>query len=204
MGGAMYDLESECSPRPFTRSGAETEGLPAALRADCARCAGLCCVLPAFDAEQGFGFDKPAHTACRHLTPARRCRIHAELGARGFAGCVSFDCYGAGQRVTQELLPATDWRTSAEAKERLSRAYASCLALHRLMALLVTARAGFCSALDARIRPQLARLEELARSEAALAGTLDLAALEKQTLGLAREVFSLRRQQAERGAEPGA
>jgi hypothetical protein len=70
------------------------------LRADCAKCCGLCCVAPAFDADQGFGFDKPAHTACRNLDADHRCAIHAALRARGFPACATFDCYGAGQWLT--------------------------------------------------------------------------------------------------------
>ena len=45
-------------------------GLAAARRdltADCSRCAGLCCVLPAFAASADFAVDKPAGTPCRHL-----------------------------------------------------------------------------------------------------------------------------------------
>src|SRR5215471_14109732 len=110
--------------------------LPAALRADCSRCAGLCCVVPAFFSVQGFAFDKPAHTACAHLTAADRCAIHADRTARGFPGCVDFDCYGAGQRVTQELFHGTSWRRSAETAARMFRAYSCCLALHRSMAAL--------------------------------------------------------------------
>jgi hypothetical protein len=49
------------------RQGASPK-LPSALRADCSRCAGLCCVVPAFFSVQGFAFDKPAHSTCRYLT----------------------------------------------------------------------------------------------------------------------------------------
>jgi hypothetical protein len=88
--------------------------LPASLRADCSRCAGLCCVVPAFYSVQGFAFDKPAYSACKYLTLENRCAIHTGLAARGFSGCVAFDCYGAGQRVTQELFNGMSWRTLDE------------------------------------------------------------------------------------------
>jgi hypothetical protein len=71
------------------------------LRADCARCVGLCCVLPAFAVSSDFAFDKPAGTPCRHLADDHRCRIHARLRERGMRGCTVYDCFGAGQRVTQ-------------------------------------------------------------------------------------------------------
>jgi small conductance mechanosensitive channel len=32
-------------------------------KADCVSCSALCCVAPSFDIDQGFGYDKPAHTS---------------------------------------------------------------------------------------------------------------------------------------------
>lgn len=75
--------------------------LPAGpLQRDCSRCRALCCVAPAFDAVQGFGYDKPAHTACRHLAADHRCRVHGDLAGAGFPACAVFDCHGAGQQAT--------------------------------------------------------------------------------------------------------
>ncbi|WP_138759704.1 pentapeptide repeat-containing protein [Modestobacter altitudinis] len=73
------------------------------LTADCARCVGLCCVVPAFTASADFAIDKPAGTPCLHLLPDSRCGVHDQLRERGFPGCVVFDCLGAGQRVTQDV-----------------------------------------------------------------------------------------------------
>jgi hypothetical protein len=106
------------------------------LKADCARCMGLCCVAPAFDAAQGFGFDKPAHEPCRHLQAEDGCAIHARLAASGFPGCVQFDCHGAGQRITQQLFPGWHWRDSAATARTLFDAYSRLLPLHDLMAMI--------------------------------------------------------------------
>lgn len=100
--------------------------LPAHLRADCSACAALCCVVPPFDAVQGFGFDKPAETPCRHLCADHRCGIHAGLLERGFAGCVAFDCLGAGQRLTAqatERFGSADWRAQPAVARWLFGAY---------------------------------------------------------------------------------
>lgn len=70
-----------------------------ALRADCSRCQGLCCVVPAFAASSDFAFDKPGRTPCTHLGRDHRCTIHGALRERGMTGCVVYDCFGAGQRV---------------------------------------------------------------------------------------------------------
>ena len=100
--------------------------LPAHLKADCSACAGLCCVVPPFDALQGFGFDKPAETPCRHLCTDHRCGIHDQLIDRGFEGCVAFDCHGAGQRLTAQAVErfgSADWRARPEVARWLFAAY---------------------------------------------------------------------------------
>lgn len=106
------------------------------LHADCTKCCGLCCVAPAFDAAQGFGFDKPAHTACRNLDAAHRCAIHAQLRVRGFPSCAAFDCHGAGQWVTQHLFGGKSWRTSPGLAAQMFTVYGRVRVLHELMVLL--------------------------------------------------------------------
>lgn len=106
------------------------------LRADCAKCCGLCCVAPAFDADQGFGFDKPAHVACRNLDADHRCAIHDQLRVRGFPACAAFDCHGAGQWVTQQLFDGKSWRTSPELARQMFTVYGRVRVLHELMVLL--------------------------------------------------------------------
>jgi hypothetical protein len=113
--------------------------LPEHLQPDCARCCGLCCVAPPFDASQGFGFDKAAHAPCLHLQDDFRCRIHHALAEQGFPACASFDCYGAGQRVTQHLFHGADWRTAPELATRMFTEYARLRSLHELQAIVTVA-----------------------------------------------------------------
>lgn len=115
--------------------------LPTHLKADCAACVGLCCVVPPFDAVQGFGFDKPAHEPCAHLCADFRCGIHDQLVERGFRGCTVFDCNGAGQRVSQQMFPGQDWTQSPQTARRMYDAFSVMRKLHELMALLWTAQA---------------------------------------------------------------
>lgn len=86
----------------------------AELSADCSRCAGLCCVAPAFAASADFAVDKPAGTPCTHLREDFRCGIHTRLRPEGFPGCTVFDCFGAGQRITQDTFGGRTWRESPE------------------------------------------------------------------------------------------
>jgi hypothetical protein len=162
--------------------------LPAALRADCSRCAGLCCVAPAFYSIQGFGFDKPTHRACAHLTSQNQCAIHTERAARGFPACETFDCFGAGQRVTQELFHGADWRSSNDLAVRMFCAYTCVAALHRLMALLAVAEVHARSPRDRQLRAKRLQLDELCRSEAARRGAVDVGAARREVMSLVRPV----------------
>lgn len=69
------------------------------LRADCSRCAALCCVALAFDRSEDFAFDKPAGVPCPNLD-GNVCKIHDHLEEAGCRGCAHYECFGAGQRVT--------------------------------------------------------------------------------------------------------
>ena len=75
--------------------------MPDDLRADCSNCFALCCVALPFTASADFAFTKAAGTPCRNLLADHRCGIHADLRAKGFPGCTVFDCFGAGQKVSQ-------------------------------------------------------------------------------------------------------
>jgi hypothetical protein len=107
-----------------------------ALRADCTRCNGLCCVYLAFDRSELFAFDKAAGTPCRHLSDDCRCAIHADLARRGFAGCSRYDCLGAGQRVVQELFGGRSWREGAAVAAAMFSAFRTMRTVHELLLLL--------------------------------------------------------------------
>ncbi|MFF0469527.1 pentapeptide repeat-containing protein [Micromonospora zamorensis] len=105
----------------------------AQLRADCGRCFGLCCVVPAFARSADFAIDKPAGQACPNLGPDHRCGIHTELRQRGFPGCTVFDCFGAGQQVSQITFGGRDWRGAPETLPAMAEAFAVLRPLHELL-----------------------------------------------------------------------
>ena len=84
---------------------------------DCARCAGLCCVVLPFQRSSSFAFSKDAGTPCRHLTASTACGIHASLLEAGMSGCVAYECFGAGQQVTQVTYGGAVPRAAAEVRE---------------------------------------------------------------------------------------
>ncbi|MDF3146848.1 MULTISPECIES: pentapeptide repeat-containing protein [unclassified Streptomyces] len=89
------------------------------LRGDCERCFGLCCVALPFTASADFAIDKPAGRPCRNLQDDHRCGIHARLRHKGFTGCTVYDCFGAGQKVSQVTFAGKDWRTASREHARL-------------------------------------------------------------------------------------
>ena len=111
----------------------------AVLRADCSRCVGLCCVVPAFAASADFAVDKPAETPCTHLLADSRCGVHAELRQRGFPGCTRYDCFGAGQHVTQVTFGGRDWRGDAGTGKAMFSAFPLVRELHELLWYLTEA-----------------------------------------------------------------
>ena len=108
----------------------------ASLRPDCAQCAGLCCVAFAFDESEHFAIDKRAGDACPNLTVHYRCRIHDSLEQAGFGGCVRYTCFGAGQRVTQELFDGGDWQRDPSILHPMLVAFRVMRQIHELLLLL--------------------------------------------------------------------
>ena len=111
-------------------------GLPrhrAQLRADCARCVGLCCVAPAFGASADFRLDKPAGVACPNLGDDDRCAIHAQLRPQGFPGCSVYDCFGAGQHLTQVTFGGRSWREDPGTAALMFESFEVMRDLHELL-----------------------------------------------------------------------
>lgn len=103
------------------------------LRADCQRCVGLCCVAPTFAASADFAIDKPAGQPCPHLESDFRCDIHANLRQQGFRGCAVYDCFGAGQYVSQMSFSGTDWRREPRLAKQMFEVFAVVRQLHELL-----------------------------------------------------------------------
>jgi uncharacterized protein YjbI with pentapeptide repeats len=109
------------------------------LRADCGRCAGLCCVAPGFAASADFAIDKAAGSPCPNLQGDNRCAIHDTLRPRGFPGCTVYDCFGAGQQVVGATFAGRDWRTDPRLAVRMFQVFAVMRQLHELLWYLTEA-----------------------------------------------------------------
>ncbi|WP_075980588.1 pentapeptide repeat-containing protein [Bacillus massilinigeriensis] len=88
------------------------------LSPDCENCFGLCCVALPYAKSADFAFNKDGGSPCRNLQSNYRCSIHENLREKGFRGCTVYDCFGAGQKVSQGTFKGKDWRDHPEkAKE---------------------------------------------------------------------------------------
>ncbi|MEU0742654.1 pentapeptide repeat-containing protein [Streptomyces sp. NPDC006134] len=112
----------------------------AALRGDCERCFGLCCVALPFAASADFARDKKAGTPCPNLQGDHRCGIHARLRQQGYTGCTVYDCFGAGQQVSQVTFGGRDWRSGPpEHARRMFDVFPVVRRLHELLWYLTEA-----------------------------------------------------------------
>lgn len=109
------------------------------LRANCADCFALCCTAFGFQKSADFPIDKPAGTPCLNLADDFSCSIHHSLRARGFRGCTVFDCFGAGQHVSQNLFDGTSWRERPDTSAEMFSAFAVVRQLHEMLWYLVEA-----------------------------------------------------------------
>ena len=136
----------------------------AKLRPDCGSCAGLCCVALPFAASADFAIDKAAGEPCPHLRTDFRCRIHSHLRERGFPGCAAYDCYGAGQKITQSTFAGQDWRRDPQVAQRMFAVVPIVQTLHELLWYLADAltfeAAGSLQSELGRARDEIERLAD--------------------------------------------
>ncbi len=164
------------------------------LRADCSRCFALCCVAPGFAKSADFGLTKPPGKPCRHLERDYRCRIHASLREKGFPGCVVYDCFGAGQRVSQQTFTGVSWREQPQAAESMFAVFTVMRQLHELLWLLDAA-----AALNeaATIRDDIDKARQatarLAEGDANTLQSLNIAAHRDEVNGVLRRASELAR-----------
>ncbi|WP_237404695.1 pentapeptide repeat-containing protein [Actinacidiphila reveromycinica] len=156
---------------PLGRPGGER----ARLRADCGNCFGLCCVALAFTRSADFAADKDSGEPCRHLGADHRCGIHTRLRAEGYRGCTVYDCFGAGQHLSQVTFGGRDWRGAEDGGRAMFAALPRMRQLHELLAYLTEVRERPAAAeLHPAADRELARVRALTGLDPAALAALDL------------------------------
>ncbi len=110
------------------------------LRPDCGNCFALCCTALGFARSADFAIDKPAATPCPNMSVDFSCAIHQRLRPRGFRGCTVFDCFGAGQVVSQRTFGGTSWRDSPSSTSSMFAVFKVVKQLHEMLWYLAEAQ----------------------------------------------------------------
>jgi len=148
------------------------------LRADCGECFGLCCVALPFARSADFAIDKDAGKPCPNLKTDSKCGIHTQLRQKGFTGCTVYDCFGAGQKVSQVTFGGRDWRSGTrEDARRMFDVFPVVRQLHELLWYLTEALTlPAARPVHADLRRVLGETERLSRQTPEELGELDVGA----------------------------
>ncbi|WP_405979555.1 pentapeptide repeat-containing protein [Streptomyces sp. NBC_00158] len=161
-----------------------TTALPL-LQADCSNCFALCCVALPFAKSADFAVNKAAGTPCKNLRQDFRCGIHTRLRDQGFQGCTVFDCFGAGQQISQVTFEGRDWRTHPDTRTAMFEAFPVMRQLHELLFYTAEALTRPAAApVHPALRTALAKTEALTRADAATLTALDIPALRQEVNAL--------------------
>ncbi|HEX5532684.1 MAG TPA: pentapeptide repeat-containing protein [Actinomycetales bacterium] len=176
-------------PRDGARTGHRTD-----LKADCSQCFGLCCVALPFQRSADFPIDKAAGEACRNLNSDYRCGIHNRLREKGFAGCTVFDCFGAGQKVSQVTFAGMSWRDDARSSQRMFDVFGVMRQLHEMLWYLDEVLSmPAAKPLHHTAREQMESIERLTRRPAAELVEADPGALRADVGSLLERVSEMAR-----------
>ena len=159
--------------------------VPLVNRSDCTRCAALCCIAYPSQDMPGFAAAKDAGEACPKLANDGRCTIYADRADQGFAGCIQFECFGAGQHVVQNLFAGNDWRNDQALLGPMVDAF---LAMRPVADLNFLAQRAHEMTDKAELRDKATvlaeRLENVAQSRSSLNDTAEVAAIERELRAL--------------------
>ncbi|MBB5119228.1 hypothetical protein AF335_19395 [Streptomyces eurocidicus] len=155
---------------------AEADRARLGLRADCGSCFGLCCVALPFSASSDFAVTKAAGQPCGNLQQDFRCGIHAKLRGSGYTGCTVYDCFGAGQKVSQVTFGGRDWRADRDTARQMFESFPVMRQLHELLWYLTEALAlAPARPVHGDLRRALEETERLTLHNPAALGEIDVA-----------------------------
>ncbi|SFF20137.1 Uncharacterized protein YjbI, contains pentapeptide repeats [Paenibacillus catalpae] len=167
------------------------------LRGDCENCFGLCCVALPFAASADFAIDKNSGQPCRNLQEDFRCGIHNNLRQQGFRGCTVYDCFGAGQKLSQFTFGGRSWRHEPHKAKQIFEVFPAMWHLHELLWYL-TGAAEHQAARPIRqeLQAQLEETERLTCLDADALLELDVAAHRAKVNALLLQTSELVRAEA--------
>jgi hypothetical protein len=143
-----------------------------------------------------FAIDKGPGEPCPNLTEDFRCGIHDRLRDEGFRGCVAYDCFGAGQKVTQITFNGRNWRQSPLIAAQMFEVFGVMRQLHALLVYLSQALTlGSARPLYGELRRKQDELEGYSRESPDALLRLDVASHRREVNDLLLRVSDLVRAQ---------
>jgi uncharacterized protein YjbI with pentapeptide repeats len=107
------------------------------LKSECEKCSGLCCTALFFSKIDGFPKDKIAGIPCVNLLENYQCKIHSQLNQKKMKGCIGYDCFGAGQQVTQVVYKGKTWDAFPKQKSEIFDVFLKVYYLHQIRYFLI-------------------------------------------------------------------
>lgn len=103
------------------------------LKIDCEKCFGLCCVSLYFSKSDGFPHNKDAGKPCINLKSDFKCSVHNNLYTNGLKGCIGYDCFGAGQKISQITFNGEDWKDNSDHSKKMFESFYVMRQLHEML-----------------------------------------------------------------------
>ncbi|MCO7125392.1 pentapeptide repeat-containing protein [Sporolactobacillus shoreicorticis] len=181
-----------------------TQAIRKKLRPECEKCFGLCCVALPFSDSEDFAFNKQAGKPCPNLRSDFHCRIHSGLREKGFKGCTAFECFGAGQKVSQVTFHGVDWRVRAEVASKMFTVFPKMIMLHELLWYLQMALSCIAPrSIHSELSQALNEIEQLTQLSADSIIDLDLQSQHEKLNDLFLRTSELVWQETQRHDVPG-
>ncbi|MGL5676802.1 MAG: pentapeptide repeat-containing protein [Cellulosilyticaceae bacterium] len=109
------------------------------LHIDCKNCSGLCCVALYCSKIDGFPENKDAGVPCKHLEADFKCDIHGELIEKNLRGCLNYECFGAGQKVTRMYADKGGWEQNPSQRAEIYQVFLGVTQLYQMRWYLLQA-----------------------------------------------------------------
>jgi hypothetical protein len=111
------------------------------LRIECSYCFSFCYAALYFSNIKRFPPDKDAGHPYLNLQPDFSCPVYSTLTKKRRKGCLAFDCFGTGKKVTRSTPTAHCWRTESGLKEKMFDVFLVMRQLHEMLWYLTEASA---------------------------------------------------------------
>ena len=107
------------------------------LKCNCENCFGLCCTALFFSACDGFPQNKDTGKPCINLKQDFTCSIHNTLLKKRLKGCISYECFGAGQKIAQKTFNKISWRKDPQSASKMFDTFLIIRQIHEMLWYLV-------------------------------------------------------------------